>query len=149
MAFKMTDTHIITRDSFSVEKFTEIVEQRSPTDFDEAPMHQNMILQSDFPTKVNHKCLERITSSGSIHSESLRKKFSEVFPEKDFRIIYGMTETEEISWTAPGEYREKFSVGSNFFPNMTFKIIDESGRKLGVNAPGELCVKQLFEFPVC
>lgn len=149
MAFKTTDTHIISREGFSIEKFREILELRSPTDFVEMPIHVNMIINSDFPSKVNHDCLMRITSSGSIHSESLRKKFSEVFPKKDWRIIYGMTETDEVSWTSSDEYREKFSVGSNFFPNMTFKIVDANGQKLGINEPGELCVKQLFDFSVC
>lgn len=147
LAFKTSDTLIVS-EIFSVERFTEIVKLRNPTDFDESPHHLNLLFQSDFHEKVNHQSLVRITSSGAIHSESLRRKFSEVFPDKYWRIIYGSTETDEISWTAPGEYKDKFSVGSNFFPNMTFKIVDENGQKLGPNERGELCIKQLFDFPV-
>lgn len=142
LAFKTSDVHIITREEFTIEKLIEIVELRSPTEIiDELPLHLNLILQSDYPNNVNHQSLKSITSTGSIHSESLRKKFSEVFPEKQLTISYGMTELREVSCTAPGEFKEKFSVGSNLFPNLSLKVVDASSHKLGVNEPGELVAR--------
>lgn len=145
-AFAQSDTRVISSKGFSMESFTAIVEKHKVTDLLLAPMHLISILQSDFPRSKAQESLKIFGSVGSITSESLRQKFSEIFPDKDLRIAYGMTEGM-ISATGPGDYKDKLTVGT-IFPNVTLKIVDESQNKLGVDEVGEICMKGLFRFPV-
>lgn len=146
-ALKTNDTRIVTRDDFSIEKFTEIVRRHKPTELVLPPMNLTLILQSEFPKSIIHECLKTVLCMGSIVSEPLRKKFSQLFPEKDLIVLYGMTEVG-VSKTAPGEYKDKLTVGSILFPNLTFKIIDENGQRLDENKVGEICVKSSISFLV-
>lgn len=144
--FSLNETRIISSKGFSLELFTEIVEKYQVTDLLLVPMILITILQSKSATAKAQEILKSFTAVGSIVTESLRQKFSETLPDKDLRVAYGMTETG-ITMSAPGQYKDKLSVGSPF-PNFTLKVVDDFENKLGVNEVGEICVKSYFKFQV-
>jgi 4-coumarate--CoA ligase len=146
-AFNANDSQVLTNQAFSVETLLEMVEQHQLTHLTLPPMHMIAILNSDFSKSCKHEYLKNITCVGSIVSESLRQKFSEVFPNKMLTITYGLTEIM-ISTTRPGEFKENLSVGSIFLPNIEMKILDDDEQRLGVNEVGELCAKPAYEFQV-
>lgn len=137
----------MSREGFSIKRFAEIVKIRKLTEITLPPTSLALLLQSDFAQIVDHECLKKITCVGSIVSESLRTKFSEVFPDKNLSIVFGMTELN-VSATRPGEYKEKLSVGSFIFPNISLKIIGEDNQKLSPNGIGEIYIKPEFRFQV-
>lgn len=147
VAFRTSDTRIMPRETFNVDKLSQIVAKFKPTDLTVPPLSLSLILQSDFPRTNAHESIRTVVCMGSIVSETLRRKFSELFPEKNLIILYGMTECG-VSGTAPDEYKESLTVGSQIFPNLSLKIVDESGEKLGVNEVGELCLKSTVKFLV-
>ncbi|KIX01997.1 uncharacterized protein Z518_07936 [Rhinocladiella mackenziei CBS 650.93] len=60
------------------------------------------------------------------------------------RVNWGMTETTTgASQPAPNEVDREGSSG-RLLPNMQAVILSPDGRKLGINEPGELCVKGTF-----
>jgi 4-coumarate--CoA ligase len=146
-AFAANDTKILTSQAFNVETLSEIVEKYQVTNLTLPPMHLIAILNSDFPQSCKHECLKNFYCVGSIVSQSLRQKFSEVFSDKMFTVHYGMTEIL-ISSTLPDEFKENLSVGSFIFPNIEMKIVDDDEQRLGANEVGELCVKSIYDFQV-
>lgn len=139
-AFNSNDVRIISKNPFSVQSLVEIVEKYKLTNLTVPPMHLNAILNSDFFNSCKHETLKTIACMGSIVSDSLREKFSEIFPDKNMTISYGSTEIP-ISITLPGEFKEKLSVGSILFPKILAKIVDDQGNKLGIGEEGEICGK--------
>jgi 4-coumarate--CoA ligase len=146
-AFKPNDTYIMSSQSFSIDCLSEVVEKYQVTHLTVPPFQLISILQSNFSKICNHKSLKTIICIGSLVSESLRKKFHETFPDKELSIGYGMTEVS-VCLSAPGEFMKNLSVGSVFVPNITMKVIDENGTRLGVGEDGEFCIKPAFEFLV-
>lgn len=146
-AFKPNDMHVMSNKSFTVGALAEIVEKYQLTHLTVPPMQLISILQSNFSKTCNHESLKTIICIGSLVSESLRKKFHETFPDKNMSIGYGMTEIS-VCMSGPGEFMKNLSVGSYFVANIAMKIVDENGKRLGVEEEGEICVKPTFEFLV-
>jgi 4-coumarate--CoA ligase len=144
-AFKPNDMHIMSDKKFSVDALIEIVEKYQLTHLTVPPMQLIAILQSNFAQTCKHENLKTVICIGSLVSESLRKKFSETFPDKNLAIGYGMTEIS-VCMSGPGEFMKNLSVGSFFVSNIVMKIVDEYGQRLSVGEEGEICVKPNFKF---
>lgn len=81
-------------------------------------------------------------SGGSLLTNSLRSTVSDMFPPGISLITnWGMTEaTCEATQFPLHEIDTEESVG-RLMPNMSAKVIDESGKELGKHQMGELCIK--------
>lgn len=146
LAFNKSDIRIWSRNGFSCELFSEILEKHKVTEVTLVPIHLTAILLTDFAQTVNHKELNRILCVGAIASEWLRTKFAETFPDKEMIVGYGMTECPGAI-SAPGQFKENYSVGS-LFPNLVAKVVDDNDENLGIGEVGEIRLRPQFKFMV-
>lgn len=147
ITFYPNDIRVWSSEKFSVEKLIEIVEEQKITNFNLVPSTLAAMLASNEFLACNHESLKSFMVLGSFFSESLRKKFRKIFPDKLLMTSYGMTEIF-VSRTKPGEAYNGISSGSIITPNIVIKIVDEEGKNLEVNEKGEIRVKTQFKFLV-
>lgn len=145
IAFSGIDVRVITSEKFSIKLLIEIVEKYKITNLFAPPSQMALILQSREFKMCDHSSLTSIMVSGSIVTESLRKKFKETFPDKTLTVAYGMT---EATVALPLNDPAGMAVGKILYPNNVIKIVDDDGNKVGIGKPGELRVKQTFKFRV-
>lgn len=141
------DVRIITKKSFSVDTFIELMERYKVTSVSMPPSQFAMLLNSEKFLSSNTESLETFVTVGSILSKNLREKFQKIFPNKNLMIPYSMSEIS-ISITKPGEFKTEFSVGSIIFPGIQLKIVDDGGNALDNGMAGEICAKPFFKFLV-
>ena len=89
-------------------------------------------------------CVERFSSGAAPVSEEVLQTLKEMFPGTGFKQGYGMTESCScITAHPPDKYDFKYahSVGA-VCASTELKIVDpNSGKALGVGAPGEICAR--------
>jgi 4-coumarate--CoA ligase len=88
-------------------------------------------------------CVKRFASGSAPLSDEIIGLLQKKFPGRGFLQGYGMTEsTACISCHPPDKYHFKHAgTGSTLAVSTAAKIIDEDGRELGVNEPGEILAK--------
>jgi long-chain acyl-CoA synthetase len=67
----------------------------------------------------------------------------EIFPEAEFRTIYGLTETTSPAAIFPEDANSSKYIGSSgiVIPGMELKVIDDNGNDLGAGHNGEICIR--------
>jgi len=147
-AFSDDDYRIVTSQDFDIKNLIRMVEKYKVTSIMLPPSSLSLMLQSSEFLACDHSSLKSLFGVGAVVSQSLRQKFYETFGDsKQLMIAYGMTEMG-VSFTAPNEYRNGLTVGSLITPNVTIKIVDDEGKRLGIGEAGEICAEQLFGFGV-
>jgi 4-coumarate--CoA ligase len=88
-------------------------------------------------------CVERFSSGAAPLSEEILHLLEKKFPWTGFKQGYGMTESCSCITAHPPElydYKYAHAVGT-ICASTEVKIIDEDGKELGINQPGELLAK--------
>ncbi|EEP75710.1 hypothetical protein UREG_00557 [Uncinocarpus reesii 1704] len=88
-------------------------------------------------------CVKRISCGAAPLSEQLTQLLQKKFPQSGFKQGYGMTESCScITSHSPEYYDYKYAntVG-NIVASTAIKIIDDQGKELGYNQPGEILAK--------
>jgi 4-coumarate--CoA ligase len=147
IAFYPSEFRIWSNENFNVEKMIEIVEKQKISTCTIPPSSLAALLRSEKFLACDHESLKSFMIIGSLFTETLREKFRQTFPNKILLTSYGMTEIF-VSLTKINECYKGTAVGSLIMQNLTIKIVDEDGKKLGVNEQGEIYVKTQFDFPV-
>ncbi|MBI5844725.1 MAG: AMP-binding protein [Deltaproteobacteria bacterium] len=91
---------------------------------------------------IDHSGLETCISAASPFPEESQKELEAIVGKGKLLEVYGMTETSPLTVMNP-RYGQK-KLGSIGLPilNTDMKLLDpETGEEVGVNTPGEICVK--------
>ena len=82
-----------------------------------------------------------VTNAAAALQERHLEAIERVFPRAQLFSMYGQTEATRISYLPPDELpRRRLSIGIAI-PNTELWIIDEDGRRVGPNVPGQLIVR--------
>ncbi|EER24333.1 AMP-binding enzyme, putative [Coccidioides posadasii C735 delta SOWgp] len=94
-------------------------------------------------SKYDLSCVKRISCGAAPLSEQITQLLQQKFPQSGFKQGYGMTESCScITSHSPKYYDYKYAntVG-DIVPSTSVKIIDDNGKELGYNQPGEIIAK--------
>lgn len=113
------------------------------TGFAGVPSHFQILLKKSNSFKTTaFPDLRYVTQAGGKLHTIFIEEFIDAFPEIDFYIMYGQTEaTARLSYLEPKHIKSKTSSIGKPIPKVSFKIVDETGKKLGANEEGELLAK--------
>ena len=113
------------------------------TGFAGVPSHFQILLKKSNSFKTTaFPDLRYVTQAGGKLHTIFIEEFIDAFPEIDFYIMYGQTEaTARLSYLEPKHIKAKTSSIGKPIPKVSFKIVDETGKKLGANKEGELLAK--------
>ena len=113
------------------------------TGFAGVPSHFQILLKKSNSFKTTaFPDLRYVTQAGGKLHTIFIEEFIDAFPEIDFYIMYGQTEaTARLSYLEPKHIKSKTSSIGKPIPKVSFKIVDETGKKLGANKEGELLAK--------
>jgi acyl-coenzyme A synthetase/AMP-(fatty) acid ligase len=145
--FRINDIKVQTLNPFSKERFVEMIEKYKINLIFMPSSHLFSFLQSPLSDTADLSSVRLIYMNGCMASlqlfETFHKKFASIFLING----YGMTEIS-VANPAPGKvYANKATTGT-VVPNLTVKIVDDDGRKLGVGEIGEVCAKRPLPFLV-
>lgn len=138
VGFPHFDVRIITRQRFSIDTLIELIEKHKVSTMVMPPSQAMEIVHSEKFLASDFSSLKSVFLGGSMVSSSLRQKLKETIPSVKFSIAYGMS---EYGVTLPLGSENDTSVGKILIGNTEVKIVDDNGNRLGVNEPGELCVR--------
>ncbi|KMU76787.1 long-chain-fatty-acid-CoA ligase [Coccidioides immitis RMSCC 3703] len=101
------------------------------------------LVNDPIASKYDLSCVKRISCGAAPLSEQITQLLQQKFPQSGFKQGYGMTESCScITSHSPKYYDYKYAntVG-DIVPSTTVKIIDDNGKELGYNQPGEIIAK--------
>ncbi|GGG39977.1 AMP-binding protein [Bizionia arctica] len=113
------------------------------TGFAGVPSHFQILLKKSKTFKTTpFPDLRYVTQAGGKLHTVFIDEFVKAFPKKEFYVMYGQTEaTARLSYLEPKMIHKKTSSIGKPIPDVTFKIVDDMGKTLGVNQEGELLAK--------
>jgi acyl-CoA synthetase (AMP-forming)/AMP-acid ligase II len=113
------------------------------TGFAGVPSHFQILLKKSKTFKTTpFPDLRYVTQAGGKLHTVFINELVKAFPKKEFYVMYGQTEaTARLSYLDPKMIHKKISSIGKPIPDVTFKIVNEYGEKLGVNEEGELLAK--------
>jgi acyl-CoA synthetase (AMP-forming)/AMP-acid ligase II len=113
------------------------------TGFAGVPSHFQILLKKSKTFKTTpFPDLRYVTQAGGKLHTVFINELVKAFPKKEFYVMYGQTEaTARLSYLDPKMIHKKTSSIGKPIPDVTFKIVNEYGEKLGVNEEGELLAK--------
>lgn len=102
-------------------------------------------LKCDSMNRINLSKLRHCAYGGGAASTELLKKFNSSLPNGNFNFTYGMSEASGTVAMDYPKYSGSNSVGKPF-NGFILKVIDDSGKRCGINIDGEICIKSKFMF---
>lgn len=133
-----TRSRVITTKPFSAETFFSIIQQYQAEDIFTPPSAIAAIQSHPSYRTVQLGSVKRWLIGGSTVAPEIISSLRERFMTIDVKPIYGCSEFGCV--TSP-----MLPAGS-LAKNLTVKIIDENGRKLGPNEKGEICLQYQYKF---
>lgn len=124
------------------EVILDTMEKERATGFSGVP--SNFIILLGKSTLPERKCkdLRYFTQAGGSMAPEIIKKLMQAFPDKEIYIMYGQTEASpRVSYLPPERLEEKLGSIGIPVPEVTIKVVDESGKELPVGESGELAVE--------
>lgn len=110
-----------------------------------SPFYLVDVLKSQLLPKSNLSCVKRILISGWTIPPSIMTEFERFLPNGKVINGYGLTET--AAWVTIDHPK---SINTNsvgrILNGFTIKIVDEHGKRCGINVRGEICIKDRFKF---
>ncbi|PMD47685.1 acetyl-CoA synthetase-like protein [Hyaloscypha variabilis F] len=101
------------------------------------------LVRDPIVSEYDLSCVERFSSGAAPLSEEILRLLEKKFPGTGFKQGYGMTESCSCITAHPPEkyaYEHAHKVGT-ICASTEVKIIDEDGKELGTNQPGELLAR--------
>ncbi|XP_065079269.1 uncharacterized protein LOC135702171 [Ochlerotatus camptorhynchus] len=129
---------VITTQPFSAEAFFSIIEKYRVEDVFTPPSAIAAIQGHPRYDTVELASLKRWILGGTTVSPELVTCLSQRFNAIDIKAVYGCSECGVV--TSP------MALTGTLTRNMTVKIVEENGRKLGPNEKGEICIKSKYRF---
>ncbi|XP_052864014.1 uncharacterized protein LOC128270646 [Anopheles cruzii] len=137
-------TRLVTCRPFSAETFFEAVEQYRASFLILVPAYASEVLRSERIDRVDFSSVRMLTLGGSYVSDGLRDRFDRYLPNGR---TYNSVGSSETGWVAGDVIspRKRGAIGTPA-ANAELRIVDESGRALGVGERGEVLVKSFEPF---
>ncbi|XP_058056370.1 luciferin 4-monooxygenase-like [Anopheles bellator] len=132
-------TRLVTCRPFSPETFFEAVEQYRASFLFLAPSYASEVLRSERIDRVDFSSVHILTLGGSYVSDGLRDRLDRLLPNGRTYNGVGSSEAGGVA-TDIGVPRKRGAIGTPA-TNMAIRIVDESGRALGVGERGEVLAK--------
>ncbi|MBM87858.1 MAG: long-chain fatty acid--CoA ligase [Gammaproteobacteria bacterium] len=129
---------------WDAEKALELIEQERISIFHGVPTMTWELMQSKNFNQTDLRSLRGVQSGGAPRPPEHLKMMVEKFPAKaQPGLGYGLTETNAIGAIISGKFyvTKPHSTGRPTPPVSEVKIVDESGKELGPNEVGEICIR--------
>ncbi len=110
------------------------------TGFSGVPSHYQILLKKSQTFKeTEFPDLRYVTQAGGKLHAVIIEEFINVFPDKEFFVMYGQTEaTARLSYLPPENIKTKTSSIGKSIPGVTLKVVKADGEEADVNEEGEL-----------
>lgn len=137
-------TRLITTQRFSTELAFRLIPQYKVSFIINAVYQLASMVRHDQIDKVDLTSLKNYCVGGSKVPVGMASEFNKHFPDGDVYDILGMTETAGIYASGPARNSDKGTVGRLSY-DIVAKIIDEDGKRCGINVDGEVCLKPRYK----
>jgi 4-coumarate--CoA ligase len=126
--------------AFTMEAMLNTIVEYQVADLTLVPPIVIRFVRDPIVNKYDLSCLRRISSGSAPLSDEIIRLLEKKFPWTGFRQGYGATESCAcISAHPPEFYSYKYAnTGGTLVASTEAKIVDENGRELGYNQPGEI-----------
>ena len=131
-----------TTPKFSPSAFCETVQRERVTCTVLVPTMMDMLTQFQELNRYDLTSLKQLAYGGSPIAAELIQRTRAVFPNLKLVQVYGLSETGFLTALQDDEHTSKrlLSCGRPF-PGVDVRVVDESGRQLGIGDPGELVAR--------
>lgn len=136
---------IITTESFSPDLQLRMIEQYQVTYTMNAPCHIVLMMKSDRFHHTDISSLKYVFVGGSKVPFHLKTDLGKYIPNGNVIFCYGMSELSGIIFYDYPTTVGKNSVG-RILSGCCVKVIDEYGKRCGINKEGEICIKPTYKF---
>lgn len=136
---------IITTETFSPELQLRLIEQYKVTYTLNAPHHILLMMKCDHFHHTDISSLKYLFVGGSKVPFHLKSELGKYIPNGNVIFCYGMSELSGIIFYDYPTTVQKNSVG-RILSGCCVKIIDENGKRCGINTEGEICIKPTYKF---
>ncbi|XP_031639321.1 4-coumarate--CoA ligase 1-like [Contarinia nasturtii] len=137
-------TRIITTDAYAPELQLRFIEQYKVTVTMNAPHHLTLMLKSAAFAKTDLSSLKRQMTGGSRTPMIVKNEMNSCLPNGRVYVGYGLTEISGIAAIDDPLSKDKDTVG-RLNVGIHVKIIDENGKRCGINVNGEICLKTNYK----
>jgi long-chain acyl-CoA synthetase len=136
------DTFIATTRPFFIKDFLKAVQKHRVTITAFVPYMAILMSEYPNPDEYNTSSLKYITLSGAKTPNLVYRKLTKAFSHIKFINTYGMSEAgSRISISAPFPTHFPIDSVGRPIPGIKVKIVDEMGKTVAANSPGEIFVK--------
>lgn len=136
-------TRVITTAKFSPDNFLKAIEKYKVTFVMTPPSQLALTLKHATIDQWDLSSVRYYMCGGSIVAEDLCKQIRKYLPNGDINVGYGLS---EIGGIATCNLPPKSGSVGLLANGVQMKIIDDNGRRLGVNERGEICMKLPYKF---
>lgn len=138
-------TRIITTEPFSPELQLKMIERYKVTYIFNAVHQVALIMRSDRFKETDLSSLKYLITGGSKVPLHIKTAMSQFLPNGNVHVVYGMTEiSSAISLDYPTS-NGRDTVGQ-IIGGCCVKIVDDHGKRCGVNEDGEICITMNHKF---
>lgn len=143
----ITETRVQSQKPFNVDTFVEVVEKYKINSIVIHPNYLYSLVKSPRFATADLSSVKVISYSGSVMSQELRKTIRDQYPAIKLLNIYSLSEVGVAMCLPHKQYKNEDTAGS-LNANVTVKIIDDDGNKLGIDECGEILAKPAMPFGV-
>lgn len=138
----LADTFILYEGPFLIKDFLRVVELYGVTITAFVPYMAILFQEYPHSEEFNLSSLKYVTLSGAKTPKLTYEKLSNKFKTIRFINTYGMSEAgSRISISAPFPTRFPVESVGRPIPGVKVRVMDETGKDVGVNVPGEILIK--------
>jgi long-chain acyl-CoA synthetase len=140
MAFKVGARLVLERSFAYPYSVIETAIREGVTGLPIVPTMASILLQMDL-AKLQLPVLRYITNTAAALPTTHICKLREAFPQARLYSMYGLTECKRVSYLPPEQLDIRPTSVGKAIPNSEVYLVDEAGRRVGTNVPGELVVR--------
>uniref|UniRef100_A0A182S8V4 AMP-dependent synthetase/ligase domain-containing protein n=1 Tax=Anopheles maculatus TaxID=74869 RepID=A0A182S8V4_9DIPT len=144
-AFFNGGIRVITRKPFNEDQFFEAIEKYRATAIFTPPAYANTVLAHPRTKTIDFSSVQSWVVGGSPIPEQLRDRIDELLAPTGGRSVNAFG-SSEIGGVALDLIKRKPGAVGPLMPNVTVRIVDDDGQRLGVGEEGELLTKAVEEF---
>lgn len=119
-----------------------LIKKFNPTAMANVPSFYQILLKNPKFKDLDHSKLETAVSAASPFPKQSQEEFESIVGKGKLIEYYGMTETAPLTFGNPTQGTKKLGTVGLPLPNTDVKLVDpESGNKVSLGNPGEICIK--------